>query len=293
MLILANAIEALDVDKNLIRKSFGRAAGHYDEAAVLQREVGGRLLERLDYVRIAPEIVLDIGCGAGITAIPLLRRYRKARVIGLGIAADLWVIARKRASWVRKPWPVCGDPEGLPLANASCDLIVSNLVLQWFDMARAFQEFQRVLRPGGLLMFSTLGPDTLTELSQSWAAADDYSHVNTFVDMHDLGDALIGARLSDPVVDAERITLTYRQVDDLMRDLKAVGAHNITSGRRRALTGKGRVAVMRKTYEQFRRQGLLPATFEIVYGHAWAPRLSTKRQDGVSVFPLSRLKRRK
>lgn len=282
------------LDKCSIRASFEQAAEDYDKAAVLQREVGKRLLERLELMRLTPGVVVDIGCGTGATAAPLLKKYRKAKVIGLDIALNMLAIARNRTPWWRKLYCVCGDAEALPLADASCDLLFSNLTLQWCgDIDRVFQEFRRVLKPDGALLFSTLGPDTLMELRESWRAVDDYTHVNAFIDMHDIGDALVRAAFADPVIDMEKITLTYRDSLDLMRDLKTLGAHNVAAGRSRHLTGKGRVQGVRAAYEKFRRSdGLLPATYEVVYGHAWAPRLSIKRSDGVAVVPLAQLRRR-
>jgi malonyl-CoA O-methyltransferase len=285
-----------ELNKESIKDSFNRAAAGYDKVAVLQQEVGKRLVERLDWVRLAPEAVLDLGCGTGYTTTPLFKKYARARIYGLDIAIDMLAIARRRAPWFRKLHTVCADAEALPLADASCDLIFSNLTLQWCgDLDRVFRECRRVLRPGGLLLFSTLGPDTLIELRESWAAADGYNHVNAFIDMHDVGDALIRSALVEPVMDVEHITLTYKDVFGLMRDLKLLGAHNVTAGRPAGLTGKQRLQAMQAAYERFRTHaGLLPATYEVVYGHAWAPlqSLSDPRGDGAAVFPLSRLKGR-
>ncbi|MGD8617251.1 MAG: malonyl-[acyl-carrier protein] O-methyltransferase BioC, partial [Gammaproteobacteria bacterium] len=144
---------------------------------------------------------------------------------------------------------------------------------------------RRVLRPGGLLLFTTLGPDTLRELRDSWAAVDGYSHVNLFLDMHDVGDRLVRARFADPVMDVERLTLTYPDVWKLMRDLKQVGAHNVTTGRPRGLMGKSHMRRLGAAYERYRTDGVLPASYEVVHGHAWAA------SDEVSV-PLERLRRR-
>ena len=284
------------LDKGLIRKSFDQAAARYDEVAVLQREVGRRMLERLDLVRMVPEVILDVGCATGFITIQLLKKYRKARVIALDIAPNMLAIARRRSLWFRKLRCVCGDAEFLPLADACCDLLFSNLTLQWCgDLDQVFREFRRILKPGGLLMFSTLGPDTLKELRQSWLAVDGYHHVNAFVDMHDIGDALVRVHLADPVMDVELITLTYQDVFALMRDLKTLGAHNVSAGRARGLTGRGRLQAMCAAYERFRRDGLLPATYEVVYGHAWAPQRSAsgQRSAGVAVFPISQLRRRR
>jgi malonyl-CoA O-methyltransferase len=166
---------------------------------------------------------------------------------------------------------VCADVERLPLADASVDLVFSNLTLQWCNLDAAFAEFRRVLRPDGLLLFTSMGPDTLKELRASWAAADGEVHVNSFMDMHDVGDALVRARLADPVMDVEHLTVTYGEVERLLRDLKAIGAHNVNAGRPRGLMGRQRYAAMRSAYERYRRDGVLPATYEVVYGHAWAP----------------------
>lgn len=284
------------LDKQRIRQSFDDAAAQYDVAAVLQREVGQRLMERLELMRLVPKVVVDIGCGTGVSTVALLKKYRKAQIIGLDIAPNMLAMARKRTPWLRKLHCVCGDAEVLPLADASCDLLFSNLTVQWCeDLDRTFREFRRVLKPGGLLLFSTLGPDTLKELRQSWQAVDRYNHVNAFTDMHDIGDVLVHAAFADPVMDMEVITLTYSDMIALMRDLKTLGAHNLSAGRPRNLTGKGRLRMLQTAYEKFRRSdGLLPATYEVVYGHAWLPQanVSMQREDGVAVFPIAQLRRR-
>lgn len=284
-----------ELDRRLLRRAFERSATSYDRAAVVQREIGGRLLERLDLIKLEPSVIVDVGCGTGAITAMLLKKYRRARVVGLELAPTMVAAARKRAPWLRVLYGAVGEPEALPLASASCDLIFSNLSLQWcIDLECAFAEFRRVLKPGGALLFSTLGPDTLIELRRGWRVADQNNHVNAFLDMHDIGDALIRARMAEPVVDVERLTLTYREVDALMRDLKALGAGNVTAGRARTLTGKSRLRAMRAAYEQFRRtDGLLPVTCEVVYGHAWKPLQSPprSRSDGAAIFPLAQLHR--
>ena len=279
------------LDKGGVRRAFSKAASRYDEVAVLQREIGQRMLDRLHLVRLKPATVLDLGAGTGVATVALEKIYPKAQVIALDFAFPMLQQTRRRGGLFRKPSCLCADLEQLPLADASVDLIYSNAAIQWCnDLDRVFPELQRVLRPGGLLMFTTFGPDTLQELRAAWSEADGYAHVSRFLDMHDIGDALMRAQFSDPVMDVDRMTLTYSAVEELMRELKILGAHNVASGRQRALTGKGRLIAMKASYEQFRRNGLLPASYEVVYGHAWAPLQS--QQSGVTLVSLGRIGRR-
>jgi malonyl-CoA O-methyltransferase len=269
-----------EIDKAFARRSFEAAAERYDDAAVLQHEIAARMLERLDYVRLQPHTVLDLGCGTGFALDGLSRRYRRARLIALDFAVNMLRLARRRGSWLNRPRALCADLEALPLADDSVDLVFSNAALQWSNNLDAvFAELLRVVRPGGLLMFTTFGPDTLTELRQAWAAADGGAHVSPFIDMHDIGDALVRARFADPVMDTERLTVTYESVGDLMRDLKQIGAHNALAERSRGLTGRRRLAEMQRHYESRREAGRLPATWEVVYGHAWVGAKAQPQHD--------------
>ena len=271
--------DELAIDKREVRRAFEHAAQTYDAAAILQHEVCRRMLERLEYVKVDPRTVLDAGSGTGNAVPALLARYPHANVIALDLAhAMLARIARRFRWWQHLPGlkpavdTVCADIERMPLANGSVELVWSNLALQWVsDLPRTFAELHRVLAPGGLLMFSTFGPDTLKELRRAYADIDAHTHVSRFVDMHDIGDMLVGARYADPVMDMETITVTYEDVRGLMRELKAIGAHNATRGRPAGLTPKSVMRAVERNYEAFRRDGRLPATFEIVYGHAWKP----------------------
>jgi malonyl-CoA O-methyltransferase len=204
--------------------------------------------------------------------------------------------ARRQRPLLRRLDAVCADAAAIPLADASVDLVFSNLMLQWCNEPDAvFREFRRVLRPGGLLLFATFGPDTLRELRAAWSAADGHTHVSRFIDMHDLGDALVRAGLGEPVMDMEHLTLTYADLRSLMRDLKTMGASNATAGRNRGLTGRQRLAAAEAHYETLRRDGRLPATWEVVYGHAWAPATPVRTgpgPDGTIAVPLADIGRR-
>jgi malonyl-CoA O-methyltransferase len=286
----------LTVDKHQLRRSFERAAETYDAGAVLQNEICRRMLERLDYVKLEPDWVVDAGSGTGNAVPGLLARFPRARVVAFDLALAMARRARlRRAGWRRLlDWrgarlaAVCGDIEQLPIASGVAGLIWSNLTLQWVnDPARAFAEMQRVLAPGGLLMFSSFGPDTLKELRAAFRGADSHTHVNRFIDMHDIGDSLIAQGFADPVMDTEYVTLTYADVRDLMRDLKSIGAHNMTRGRPAALSGKSLLAKVALGYETYRQDGKLPATFEVVYGHAWKPqpRVSPSGRPVIDIKP--------
>lgn len=283
---------SLSIDKDQARRAFARAADSYDAMAVLQREIGTRMMERLDLIKLVPERVLDAGCGTGAETVQLMRRYPKAQMLALDFAEPMLQQARRRGRLWRRPRCVCGDLEALPLADSTVDLLWSNLALQWVnDLDGAFNEAMRVLRPGGLFMFSSFGPDTLRELRAAWAQVDGASHVSPFLDMHDVGDALVRARFADPVMDAEHLTLTYRDARQLMAELKGIGAHNTTAGRPRGLTGKTRLAAMLAAYEQHRVDGRLPATYEVVYGHAWVPE-QKRVADGSVGVPVTAIGRR-
>ena len=261
-------------DKLKMRQSFERAAAHYDAAAILQQEISKRLLERLDYIKLQPARVLDVGAGTGISLTGLRQQYPAAQIYALDIVRAMLLEARKKQNWLQRLRRtiqfITADAEKLPLADASVDLLFSNLTLQWcLDLEQTFGEFKRVLKPGGLLMFTTFGPDTLKELRSCWSQVDSYTHVNNFIDMHVVGDALVRSRFAEPVMDMELVTMTYSDVPSIMRDLKTIGAHNVTRGRARSLTGKGKMQQLIAGYEQFRNNGVLPVSYEVVYGHAW------------------------
>ena len=274
---MSDDIGAYALEAARVRRSFDRAAKTYDPAAVLHAEVRENLLQRLELVTLTPGVVLDAGAGTGHASRALQRRYPKARVLALDSSLEMLRAAGKQRSWLRPFERVCADAQALPLRDGSVDLILSNLMLQWCDPDAVFAEFRRVLKPSGLLSFSAFGPDTLRELRLAWRQVDAHSHVHQFIDMHDLGDALVSNGFAAPVLDVERITLRYLDVRKVAADLKATGAHNSTAGRARGLTGPRKFAAMQAAYEQFRQDGRLPATYEVVFGHAWAPVQTPRR----------------
>jgi len=282
---MSDGLEGFALDTQWVRRSFDRAAAGYDSAAVLQHQVRRELLSRLELMAIAPGVVLDAGAGTGHASRALQRRYPKALIIALDSSRQMLRVARRRQSWLRRFARVCGDAEHMPLVDGSVDLIVSNLMLQWCDPDAAFAEFRRVLAPRGLLCFSTFGPDTLRELRSAWAQVDTATHVNPFLDMHDVGDAVVRAGFISPVLDVERFTLRYTDVRRVAADLKATGARNATPSRRRGLSSPRQFAAMQAAYEQFRQDGRLPATYEVVFAHAWAPASGSRRnaQGGAEV----------
>ncbi len=284
-----------------VRRAFGHAAASYDAHAVLQREVCDRLLGRLDFMKLQPARVLDVGTGTGYGLAHLHGRFPDAECCALDIAPAMLAEAHARlpqTGWAQRAVAkltgvpargthlVCADMERLPLAANSMQLVWSSLALQWaHDLEATLKEFHRALAPGGLLMFSTFGPDTLKELRAAFSAVDDAPHVNRFVDLHDIGDMLIHAGFAHPVMEMEMLTLTYADLKSLMTDLKGIGAHNAAAARRRGLLGKSAWARLQQAYEAHRRDGRLPATFEVIYGHAWAGD-KTRREDGRQVIQM-------
>jgi malonyl-CoA O-methyltransferase len=274
-----------------VRRSFDRAADTYDGAAVLHAEVRENLLERLKLTALAPRAVLDAGAGTAHASRALKRRYPKALVIALDASTGMLRAAARQQSWLRPFARVCADAERLPLKDGSVDLIVSNLMLQWCNPDAVFAEFRRVLAPHGLLSFSAFGPDTLRELRTAWAQVDEHSHVHQFIDMHDLGDALVRGGFAAPVLDVERFTLRYLDVRKIAADLKATGAHNATLGRARGLTGPRKFAAMQAAYESLRQDGRLPATYEVVFAHAWVPAQAPRSRTDDASVSLEELRR--
>lgn len=280
------------LDMRHIRRAFGRAAASYDTHAVLQHEVETRLLERLDYLEHEPARVVDIGCGTGRAATAMRKRWKGAQVIALDLATPM--LRRIKPGWLHPLLPVNADARALPFADASIDVLFSNLCVQWIDdLPVLFDEFRRVLRANGYFAFSTFGPDTLHELRGAWAQVDRAPHVSAFADIARVGDALMLAGFRDPVLDGEHFTLTYPDATSLMRELKAIGATNADARRARGLTGRQHFRRVADAYEVYRAGGLLPATYEVIYAHAWAPDPGQPRRSrggAIASFPIERLR---
>jgi malonyl-CoA O-methyltransferase len=273
------------LDQRALARSFDRAGAGYDGAAQLQQQVRAELLERLAFFALQPQNILDLGAGTCQASVALRRRYARARVIALDIAPGM-LSAAPRAGWPRRRFErVCADGYALPLAARSVELIYSNLMLQWCDRPDlVFRELSRVLKPGGVFVFSSFGPDTLQELRLAWQSADHGVHVSEFPDMPQLGAALMGAGLIEPVMDVERHRLLYPDAHALMRELKRIGARNAASARARGLTGRARLQRMVAAYEQRRTAAGLPATFEVIFGAAFgAASDSGESRDDTSV----------
>jgi malonyl-CoA O-methyltransferase len=289
---MSDEIGAYALESRWVRRSFDRAASTFDSAAVLHAEVRENLLQRLELTKLAPRVVLDAGAGTGHGSRALKRRYPDAVVVALDSSPQMLKTAGRQQSWRRKFERVCADAELLPLGDGSVDLIVSNLMLQWCNPDNAFAEFRRVLAPRGLLSFSAFGPDTLRELRSAWSEVDAHSHVHQFIDMHDLGDALVRNGFAAPVLDVERFTLRYLDVRTVAADLKATGGRNATAGRAKGLTGPRKFAAMQAAYERYRQEGRLPATYEVVFAHAWvpanAPRRAAAESTSVSLEEIKR-----
>jgi malonyl-CoA O-methyltransferase len=285
-------------DPRQVRRAFSRASATYGAASALQREVESRLLESLDYLdERVPEVVLDLGCGPASAATAMRQRWPRARVIAMDLALPMLRQAKPRAGWnpLRKPIArINADARALPLADASVDVLFCNLCLQWVeDLAAVFAGFRRVLKPGGLLLCSTFGPDTLHELRTAFAHADDVPHVSPFASIAQFGDALMHAGFRNPVLDRDVFVHGHDSLSSLMRELRAIGATNALATRRATLTGRSRFAAAASAYDRERRSdGMLPATWEVVYAQAWAPPPGAPiREQGFEIasVPVSRI----
>lgn len=288
--------ESFLIDKKAMKRSFEKAAQTYDSANFLHKEIADRLLSRMDYVKIRPEKIIDLGCRTGYASNQLAGHYKNSSIIAIDIAHAMTVKTRGERVWWKRHLPildnnpvrvVCADIEQLPIADNSIDLAWSNLTLHWYDLNKSIASIHRALKVEGLFTFTTLGPDTLKELRQAFGD-DDYVHVNQFVDMHDIGDTLVHAGFADPVMDMEILTITFDSLSTIVSDLKALGVNNKLNGRSRGLFSSAKWKRVEENYESCRKDGKLPVTIEVIYGHAWKPK-PKKLNDGRQVIEFRNL----
>jgi malonyl-CoA O-methyltransferase len=283
------------LDPRAVRRSFDRAACTYDASAAVQAEIRTRLLERLDVVRLQPTAVLDLGAGTGHASRDLKRRYPSAQVVAVDSSLSMLRESARQQRFLRRFAPVCADAQLLPQRSRSFDLVVSNLLIEWcHDPDAVFAEAARVLRPQGLFTFTTVGPDTLKEVRELWRGIDPFTHVHRFIDMHDFGDALLRAGFAEPVMDTERLTVTYSDLSALVAEIRGSGARNIAQGRPRGLTSRARGAAVRSRSAELTRNGPLKVSVEVIHGHAWSVgERKSRRADDEILVPFEALRTRR
>jgi malonyl-CoA O-methyltransferase len=253
-----------------VRRRFDRAAAHFGEADFVHRASFSALTERLAPVLINPSRILDLGAASGRGSRSLAKAFRKSRVISFDVSGRMLQAARKEKPLLSKLTELQGDATQIPLQTGCIDLVFANMLLPWiFDLPTCFSEIARVLKKGGVFAFATLGPDSLAELRNAWSGDDEHDHVNYFPDMHDVGDALLRAGLANPVLDVDRLTVTYRDSDSLYRDLTTSGARNSLVNRRKSLTGRKRFTQMEQAIFAGIPSSHLSLSLELVCGHAW------------------------
>jgi malonyl-CoA O-methyltransferase len=299
---VSGAQDSFHLDRAAVARAFDRAGPSYDRAARLQALVRDELLARLEFFRVTPALIVDLGCGTGVASAALKNRYPRAQLVALDLAAGMLRAAKAQSRWRRRFDRMQADARALPLRSQSVDLLFSSLMLQWCDEPDAvFAEWQRVVKPGGLVMFSTFGPETLRELRGAWSQVDGAPHVSLFPDAPSLGSGLMQAGLAEPVMDVEQHRLWYPEPRALMRELREIGASNAACERSRGLTTPRRMARMVANYETLRTPEGVPASYEVLYGVAFGagPRPGHDQNhdhshghDGETFVPVSSLKRR-
>lgn len=279
------------INQSQAKKSFNRSVKSYDQNAKFQNAVASTLLQRLQWVKIKPKNIVDLGTGTGFAIKGLFDYYPEATIIATDISENMLAACRERYVNYNNLQTLCSDMQALPIEDNSIDLIYSSLALHWqSDLLATLIEMHRILAPGGVFIFSTLGVDTLKELRYSWQQVDSYTHVHNYFDMHDVGDALMQAHFSDPVMDMEYEILMYDSVKQLARQLQGLGVHNVDDQRMKGLTSRSKWQAFEQAYEKFRRPQGLPATYEVIYGIAWKSIYSQNKNSGE--IRLDQIKRR-
>ncbi|MEE8093007.1 MAG: methyltransferase domain-containing protein [Gammaproteobacteria bacterium] len=272
-------------------RGFERAGATFDNADVVHSEARRRLLERLQLVRLEPACIVDLGSATGKGGAELAAAFPEARVVAIDRSLAMVKRTQARCASFALATAVAGDAERLPLADTSADLIFANLLLPWCAPDIVFGEAARVLREGGLLTFTTVGPGTLGEVRRAWAAIDDAIHVHGFIDMHDIGDLAVRAGLTEPVMDVDTLEVTYRDTASLAADLRACGAANVAAGRRTTLTGRKRWSAFRDALEATRSDGRYAVTVELIFGQAWGGGAGALNERGEAVISLEEMAR--
>jgi malonyl-CoA O-methyltransferase len=253
-----------------VRRRFDRAAANFDGADYVHRQCFDELMDRLSPVVIEPKAILDLGSATGKGSRALAKSFRGARVLGLDLSSAMLALSRTKRSRFSKIREVRADARQIPVADNSVDLVFANMLLPWItELPACLAEVARILKKGGVFAFSTLGPDSLSLLRTAWHDIDGDGHVHAFTDMHIVGDALVGAGLADPVLDVDRLAVTFPDAGALYRDLAACGARNCLERRRRSLTGKTRFRAATERLLEQAGNGRLSIELELVYGHAW------------------------
>lgn len=253
-----------------LQRRFDRAAARFDDADFVHSVTRDGLLARLDPLVLEATTILDLGSATGATGRLLRQRFRRAQIVAFDLSRAMLLVARKNRPWFSKSTFVQGSARQLPFADATFDLVVANLLLPWEPEPQAiFEQVARVLKKGGVFAFATLGPDSLREIERAWAAVDSSVHVNRFPDMHDIGDGLVRAGLADPVLDVDRLGISYKNADKLFADLTNCGGRNALAGRARGLTGRNRFQAMRDALSAPQADGRILLDLELVYGHCW------------------------
>lgn len=268
------------------KRLFDRASRSFRAASIVHDEARDRLLGRLEFVRLAPQTIVDLGCADGRGALALSTRFPDAQVLAVDSSHAMGESAVRTLAGRTNTTVLGGDAERLPFAGNAAQLLLANLVLPWCQPEAAFAEAARTLADGGLFLFATLGPDSLAQIRRAWAAVDDHIHVHGFFDMHDLGDLALAAGLQEPVLDVDRVELSYRDVGALVSDLRACGGINVAAGRRKTLTGPARWRGFERELLASARDGRFTVTIELILGQAWgagAPRRSTEPPGEIAV----------
>lgn len=272
-----------------LKSALNRTAKTYDAHAKVAKLTGETLLERLQILKSKPKKILDLGSGTGQMSEHLSKIYPDADIYNLDLAEQRLQISKKN----EQTFAICANAHLLPFPNESFDLVVSNLCWHWLDdPEQAINEAHRILKPKGAILFSTLGPDTLYELRSAFAKISPHPHINLFFDMHDLGDALLKAGFSDPVMDVEYFNLEFKDLEQLLTMLKNTGEGNYLQSRFQGLSSKNLKTQLKAAYEKYKQNDTYPATIEVIYALAFRIEIKQQIENNEISIPLTQIKKR-